>query len=462
MAKILILEDEAPLRQSLSVALRRAGHECLQAETGREALAVLQENTLDLAILDVHLPDISGLDVLRSLRAEVPEVPTIVITAFSSVETAVEAMKEGAREYLEKPLDLEELILVVDRELGNARILSEVEAWRRQTAPRSGSELLGQSEAMQRVRRFVEQVSALPVENPGELPTILLLGETGTGKDLLARTIHNQGPLARKPFIHINCAGLPRDLVESELFGHERGSFTSAGQAKQGLFEVAQGGTVFLDEIGQMPLELQGKLLTAIESKRVRRIGGTRERTVQVRIIAATNIDLEQAVMEETFRADLFYRLRVLHVHIPPLRERLEDIPELASAFLQRYKLKYRRGSLELTRSTLEQMKAWHWPGNVRELAHTIEQLVLTSEGDRLAAPAFTGGAQRPAPEDRPGLVCFDLTSEGCTLESVERTLIREMLCLTDGNVSDVARRLGMTRGALRHRMDKLGIRVSP
>lgn len=456
MAQILILDDEQPLLQSVSMELGRAGHECLLAETGRGALQILERRTPDLAILDVQLPDISGLEVLRKLRAELPEVPVLIITAYASVDTAVEAMKDGAIDYLEKPLDLEELQLVVDRELRNARLRSQVEAYRRdQTRDSQGTEIIGASPLVAEVRRIVEQLSRTPVDRAGDFPTILIQGETGTGKDLLARHIHFHGPFASQPFVQVNCSGLQRELVESELFGHEKGSFTGASQRKQGLFEVAQGGTIFLDEIGDMPLDVQAKLLDVLESKRARRVGATREYPVNVRIIAATNRDLEVAVEDKTFRSDLYYRLKVVRIALPPLRERREDIPLLAEHFLERFRRKYRKPALRFSEEVLGGLRSGNWPGNIRELAHSIEHRVLVSEGETLDATPATASA---APDEACGVSGFDFSQEDCTLEAVERRLVEECLAHTGGNVSETARLLGLSRGALRHRLDRWGI----
>lgn len=465
MAQILIVDDEQPLLQSLSLELRRSGHECLLAETGNAALAHIAKNSPDLAILDVKLPDLSGLELLKSLKAELPEVPVLIVTAFATVDSAVEAMKEGAVDYLEKPLDLEELNLVVERELRNAQLKSDVEAYRRGSRTiTTSSPIIGESAPMLELRGTIRQLAEISVDETHDLPHVLILGETGTGKDLIARHIHRDSPTADRPFVHINCSSLPRDLVESELFGHEKGAFTNA-QRKQGLFEIAQGGTIFLDEIGDMPLETQSKLLTVLEHHRVRRVGGTRDYRVSARIITATNSDLVHAVEAGTFRADLLYRLRVVTLQLPPLRDRPADLPLLAKFFLEKFRTKYRKPQLDFGGTTLSQFEEWHWPGNVRELAHTIEQMVLLSRGRELAPPTLFGGAppeasrpefDRTSAPDAGGRFNFDLGD--CRVETVERELILAALGHTRGNVSEVARLLGLSRGALRHRMTKWGI----
>jgi len=419
----------------------------------------------------VQLPDVSGIEVLRRLRRDLPEVPVLIITAYASVDSAVEAMKEGAIDYLEKPLDLEELHLVVARELKNARLRAEVEAFRwRGRRQSEESRIIGRSASLDRIRALVDQLSRVPFESAAELPTVLIQGETGTGKDLLARTIHYKSPLADHPFVQVNCSGLPRELIESELFGHEKGSFTGATQRKQGLFEIASGGTIFLDEIGDMPLDMQTKLLNVLESKRSRRVGGTQERHVDVRIIAATNRNLDAAVRAHEFRSDLYYRLKVVSVELPPLRERPEDIEPLTEHFLAELRRKYRKPEIRVPQATLEEFARYEWPGNIRELAHTIERLVLLADGDTIAsaglpsdsaiAPPRTAGAAADAGSTAttPGGLRFDFDSGECTLNAVEKRLIEQALAHARGNVSEVARILGMTRGALRHRMEKWGI----
>ncbi|MBC8260897.1 MAG: sigma-54-dependent Fis family transcriptional regulator [Planctomycetia bacterium] len=462
MAQILILDDEIPLLQSLSLELGRGGHRCLPAETGAEALRIIKNESIDMAILDVQLPDIDGLEVLRSLRAELPEVPVLMVTAFASVDSAVEAMKEGALDYLEKPLDLEELNLVVERELENAEMRRLVDAHERVSALTERKTIVGECEPIKRVLEVVEQLSKIPIDNAAELPTILLGGETGVGKDLLARYIHEKGSLSRFPFLQVNCSGLPKDLIESELFGHEKGSFTGASQQKQGLFEVAAGGTIFLDEIGDMPLEMQTKLLNVLETKKVRRVGGTREYSADVRIIAATNQNLEQASRDGTFRSDLYYRLKVVSITLPALRERGRDLDLLIDHFVAIHGKKYRKESLSIPDEVRTELRQYGWPGNVRELAHTVERMVLISNQETLASPSLdlqdaAGGSAAPPPMT-PDRISFDFENGSCTLAEVETRLLEQALDFTGGNVSEVARLLGLTRGALRHRLDKRGL----
>jgi len=461
VAQILILDDEIPLLQSLTLELGRSGHRCLPAETGTEALKIIKNESIDMAILDVQLPDIDGLEVLRGLRRELPEVPVLMVTAFASVDSAVEAMKEGALDYLEKPLDLEELNLVVHRELKNAEMRRLVDAHERVSALSERKTIVGECGPIKQVLEVVDQLSQIPIDKAAELPTVLIGGETGVGKDLLARHIHEKGSLSRFPFLQVNCSGLPKDLIESELFGHEKGSFTGASQQKQGLFEVAAGGTIFLDEIGDMPLEMQTKLLNVLETKKVRRVGGTREYSADVRIIAATNQNLEQASREGNFRSDLYYRLKVVSITLPALRDRGSDLDLLIDHFVEIHGKRYRKEELEIPDSVRDELRRYSWPGNIRELAHTIERMVLISAGDTLAAPSLESQGTTGSSVHGPlGLddIHFDFSIDSCTLAEVETRLLQQALEFTNGNVSEVARLLGLTRGALRHRLEKRGL----
>ena len=465
MAHILILDDEQPLLQSLTLELGRGGHTSLPAETGAEALRLLETRSIDMAILDVQLPDISGLEVLRKIREEMPEVPVLMVTAYASVDSAVEAMKEGALDYLEKPLDLEELHLVVERELGNSDLRRLAEVNERASALTEEHQIVGECPQLEEAKAVIEQISSIPVDSAAELPTILIGGETGVGKDLLARYIHESGSLSRAPFLQINMSGLPIPLIESELFGHEKGAFTGATKTKQGLFEVASGGTIFLDEIGDMPLDMQTKLLNVLESKKVRRVGGTREHHADVRIIAATNQDLEKKAQAGNFRSDLYYRLKVVSLLIPPLRDRGEDLNLLIDHFLLRYQQKYRKPELMLGPEARAELNRYRWPGNIRELAHTLERLVLISTGKQVSMPNLvnqksTAASQQSIPLPAKSLL-FDFSSGSCTLEEVEKNLLEQALDHTDGNISMVARLLGLTRGALRHKLEKRGLSSS-
>lgn len=459
MAKILIIDDEVILAKSLLRSLTKAGYEGSTATSAEDGLKLVVEERPDLVLLDLKLGGMGGLEALQRIVDFDPSILVIMITAYGSVETAVEAMKMGAVDYLCKPLDLEALKIAMARALEERRLRQRLSYYQRRDLEEArGLRIIGESPAMKRVLDLVEKIAQLEGE-AGDLPTVLILGETGTGKDLVARAIHGRSCLADQPFVEVNCTTLPKDLLEAELFGYEKGAFTDAKASKAGLVEVADGGTLFLNEIGELPPEAQGKLLKVIEQKRIRRIGGIRERRINVRIIAATNQDLGSAVRERSFRPDLLYRLKVLTIELPPLRERGNDILLLAEHFLNRYVKKYGTGPKCLSPSALDVLESYRWPGNVRELAHVIERAVLLCEGEEIG-PALLGldtGLRSP----RVGLKDLPLGEfplEGLELKKIERYLIQKALALTRGNVSEAARRLGIGREALRYRMQKHAI----
>ncbi|MFQ5989899.1 MAG: sigma-54-dependent transcriptional regulator [Candidatus Methylomirabilales bacterium] len=460
MAKILIVEDEAILAKSIARSLSRTGHDCQTADSGDTGLEIARQERPDLILLDIRLGPLDGLTVLKEIQDLDPGIAIIMMTAFGSVETAVQAMKLGASDYIQKPLDLDELKLIVERTLEGRQLRQRLSYYqRREMEAIGGLEIVGQCPAMQETMKVVERIAQIEPAEDGDLPTVLLLGETGSGKDLFARFLHSRSRVAGGPFVEVDCSSLPRDLVESELFGHERGAFTDAAAAKPGLIEVADGGTLFLNEIGELSLGVQAKLLKVLESKRVRRLGSVRERRVNARIIAATNRNLERAIREGKFRQDLFFRLKVLTIRIPPLRERGEDITLLAEHFLEKFNRRYSTPPRRLSAATLQSLPRYHWPGNVRELAHLIERAVLLSEGDEIT-PAQLGLETIPPHlhVGDEGDLRLDLPEQGIRLAELERQLIHEALTLTGGNVTEAARKLGIGREALRYRMQKHAI----
>ena len=381
MATILIVDDEEIHARALGRFLGARGHTCEVVTSAPAAHAALRLVRPHLVLLDLRLGEVDGLITLREIKELDPALPVIMMTAYGSVETAVGAMKAGALDYVQKPMDLEELELVVTRALGEARTRDRLEFLQRREVGRVDElTLLGQSAAMRPVHEFVERVARFEGLAAGEHPTILLLGETGTGKDLVARIIHARSTLAREAFIALDCTVLPRNLIEAELFGYERGAFTDAKAAKRGLFEVAAGGTIFLDEVGELDLEVQGKLLRAIEEKKIRRVGGVADCRVEARVIAATNRDLDRLAADGRFRLDLLYRLKVLTLTLPPLRERGDDIHTLAQHFLAVYARKYDRPAKRLAPDASAALAASPWIGNVRELAHVLERATLLIE----------------------------------------------------------------------------------
>ncbi len=449
MPSILIVEDEETHGRALARFLDRRGYGTTLAVSAAQARAALAKSRPDLILLDQRLGDDDGVEILRESHATDPELPVVVMTAYGSVDTAVAAMRAGARDYVQKPIDLEQLALVVERALAEARAQACLE--RLQQGPFdkvTGSSVLGTSAAMEPVREFITRASRMNGLRAGEYPTVLLLGETGTGKSLVARALHQTSPLARGPFLVFDCAVVPRELMEAELFGYERGAFTDARAAKPGLLEVAAGGTLLLDEVGELGLGAQAKLLRAIEDKVVRRLGALGDVAVDVRIVAATNRDLPGEIAAGRFRQDLFYRLNVLSLTLPPLRVRGDDIVLLAHHYVDVYARKYGRPRKALAPDAVAMLLADRWIGNVRELAHVIERAMLMFDGETIEARHLaieTPGAPEEGAPTR--------------LDEVERQLMRRVLEECGGNVSQAARRLGVSRELLRYRMRKHGLR---
>jgi len=454
VATILIVDDEDIHARALGRFLGARGHTCEVSTSAAAAHAALRVLRPHLVLLDLRLGDVDGLVTLREIKELDPALPVIMMTAFGSVETAVGAMKAGALDYVQKPIDLEELELLVTRALGEVRTRERLEFLQRREVGRADElTLLGQSPAMHPVHEFIERVARFEGLAAGDHPTILLLGETGTGKDLAARIIHARSTLAREAFIALDCTVLPRNLIEAELFGYERGAFTDAKAAKRGLFEVATGGTIFLDEVGELDLEVQGKLLRAIEEKKIRRVGGLADCRIEVRVIAATNRNLDRLAADGRFRLDLLYRLNVLTLTLPPLRERGDDIQTLAHHFLAVYARKYDRPAKRLSPGATAALNASPWIGNVRELAHVLERATLLVEPELIEAWHLGLESHLPAEPSEP----HDESQPGA-LEAAERHLLRQALETNNWNVSLAARKLGVSREVLRYRMRKYGI----
>jgi len=447
---VLIVDDEQSLARSAKAFLADHGYEAEVAGTGEKALELLAALQPDVVFADVRLPGMSGLDLLKRIRAFDPVIPVIMLTAYGSIEGAVEAVKLGAFDYVKKPVDLEELKLLADRARETRLLKEELRYYRRRATTDLGFEgLVGESRAVQAVLERARQVAALD-----ETPPVLLTGETGTGKGLLARAIHVAGPRAAKPFIEVNCTALPATLMEAELFGHERGAFTDAKESKPGLVEAAEGGFLFLDEIGDVDLAVQGKLLRAIEERAVRRLGSVRERKVDIRIMAATNRDLERAVGEERFRKDLYFRLAAIVLEVPPLRERGEDVLLLTEHFLRAFNAKYGKVVRDLSAAARDLLLSYPWPGNVRELSHVIERAVLWSRGATLDVEHLS--LTRPVAASDHG----DAAQPGdkTTLPQQEKTMIEQALREAGGNQTKAAQRLGISRDTLRYRLKKFGL----
>ena len=447
---VLIVDDEQSLARSAKAFLADHGYEAEVAGTGEQALELLAALQPDVVFADVRLPGMSGLDLLKRIRAFDPVIPVIMLTAYGSIAGAVEAVKLGAFDYVKKPVDLEELKLLADRARETRLLKEELSYYRRRATTDVGFEgLVGESRAVQAVLERARQIAALD-----ETPPVLLTGETGTGKGLLAHAIHAAGPRAAKPFIEVNCTALPATLMEAELFGHERGAFTDAKESKPGLVEAAEGGFLFLDEIGDVDLAVQGKLLRVIEERAVRRVGSVRERKVDVRIMAATNRDLERAVGEERFRKDLYFRLAVIVLEVPPLRERGEDVLLLTEHFLRAFNAKYGKVVRDLSAAARDLLLSYPWPGNVRELSHVIERAVLWSRGATLDVEHLS--LTRPVAASDHGDAAPPVDT--ATLPQREKTIIEQALRDAGGNQTKAAQRLGISRDTLRYRLKKFGL----
>jgi two-component system response regulator AtoC len=455
---VLIVDDERTLARAIKAFLAESGYEAEVAGDGEQALGLLESLRPDVVFSDVRLPGMTGIELLRRIREFDAAIPVVIMTAYGTIEGAVEAVKLGAFDYLKKPVDLEELKLLADRARETSQLKQELSYYRSRAAqPVRFGEVIGQSPAIRGVLEQARQIAGLE-----ETPPVLIVGETGTGKGLVARTIHASSPRSARPFIEVNCTALPATLMEAELFGHERGAFTDAKESKLGLFEAAEGGFLFLDEVGDIELSLQGKLLKAVEERSVRRVGGIRDRRIDVRILAASNRDLEKDAQGERFRRDLYFRLAVIILRLPPLRERGEDILFLAEHFLRRFNAKYGKAAHGFDPRARERLLAYPWPGNVRELSHVMERAVLWSRGDLLGSEHLSleipAAPAEPAPQADGRGASESPPPPGTDLESWERTLIERALRESDGNQTRAAQRLGISRDTLRYRLKKYGI----
>lgn len=452
LGTILVVDDEELIRWSLGEALRGAGYHSVEAGSLREARTRLEALNPDLVILDIRIPDGSGLDYLRELRLHDADLPVVMITGHGNVQTAVQATQAGATAYLPKPFDVQEMLLVVGRALADAGQRRELRILRERSSTQGYESIVGQSAAM------ADLIALLRRLEDADAQTVLLLGESGTGKDLVARAIHQRSRRSTEPFLEIDCAGLSDQLIQSELFGHERGAFTDAKERKAGLFEVAGRGSLFLDEIGEMSMNTQSKLLRALENRRFKRVGGTTDISLRARVIAATNRDLAAEVEAGNFRRDLYYRLSVIPIVVPRLVDRRGDVPLLVEHFVRKCAREMGRPAPSVEPAAVALLDSYAWPGNVRELRNVIERAVVLCRGGAILA------ADLPVEIARAGGVraghgsIFTLPEEGIDLAALEDDLVRQAMERAAGNQSQAARLLGLGRFALRYRLEKLGL----
>ncbi len=455
---ILIIDDDADSREVVREALEGKRFEFLEAKSGEEAIELFASHDIDVVTCDIMLPGTDGIEVLRHIKEVKSDTQVVMLTGLNAVDTAVEAMRLGALDYLTKPIRLKELRVVIDRAIQHKELSEERDEWRRQVARYSGR-LLGKSPAMKRIFHIIEQ--AAPTRS-----TVLLTGETGTGKDQVAQEIHEQSRRSNKPLIKVDCASLPETLLESELFGHVRGAFTGAFKDRKGRFELADGGTIFLNEIGEMSASAQQRLLRILQDAELERVGSNTTIHVDVRVIAATNKDLQQLINDNQFREDLYYRLRVVQIHLAPLRERREDIPILAQMFLERYSQETGKELQQFDQEVVKLFLSYPWPGNVRELQHAVEHAAIFAQGpwvtlsdlpDDIVKPQISPVSPgQPAEEILEKDSNSIVISVGTTLEEAELEIIRKTLEMVGGNKEEAARVLGLSRSSLYRRLPKL------
>lgn len=445
-AKILIIDDDNSLRRVLEYNLQEEGYEVITAVDGETGIALFAEYSPPLVITDLKMPGISGFQVLSTIKERSPATMVIVITAFGAIDTAIEAMKRGAHDYITKPFNRDQLKLVVKKALNLQGLTEENRLLKEELTERSEfRNIIGISNGMEQVFNIVRKVADTDA-------TVLITGESGTGKELVAKSIHSLSSRRTRPFVPINCAAIPRDLLESELFGHVKGAFTGAIKDKIGKFEIADGGTIFLDEVGDLPVDLQPKLLRALQERVIEPVGGTAAKKIDVRIVAATNVDLEKAIEEGHFREDLYYRLSIIPIHLPPLRERADDVLLL----IKHFTTKHGGAGVTFTPQALEVMKNYHWPGNVRELENTVERLLIMRNSDSIAIDELPPKILGVKKTSEGGV--FNLPATGYSLEQLEREIVVEALERNAWNQTAAAKFLRIPRHTLIYRMEKYNI----
>ncbi len=450
--RVLVVDDERSMQEFLEIFLRREGHEVVAVGDIDAAVMALESDEFDVVISDLKLGDRSGIEVLRAGRELAPEAVFLMITAYATTDTAVEAMREGAYDYVTKPFKVDELRMTMEKALEKQLLQTENQRLRSELRSRSRDRtLVGNSPAMQRVYDLVDQVAQTKTN-------VLVCGESGTGKELIARAVHERSPRSEKPFVAINCGAIPENLLESELFGHVKGAFTGAVQNKAGLFEAAEKGTLFLDEIGELSGALQVKLLRAIQEKRIRRVGGTSDEAVDVRIVAATNQDLETMIAENRFREDLYYRLNVIQLTLPPLRERVEDVPLLVRHFIEKFSRELDRPVEGIDPGALDRLMAYPFPGNVRELENVIERAVTLTRGPTIGADSFPPSVLRPSTSPPVSRIPTEGVDLDRLLAEYEKGLLCEALEQAGGVKKRAAVLLGISFRSFRYRLEKLNL----
>lgn len=447
---ILVVDDETEIRESLSLILSDEGYSCETAGDGRAAIAMLREGNYDILISDLKMPEVSGMDVLKECQRSSPQTLPIIITAYATVETAIEALRTGAVDYILKPLDFDEVILRLEQLMQQKKLAQENKYLKEQVDRRFNfNHIIGESEAMKRIYKMVERVSQATT-------SVLITGSSGTGKELVARAIHANSPRSKKPFIAENCGAIPESLCESELFGHKKGSFTGANEDREGVFVAANGGTLFLDEIGEIPLNIQVNLLRALQEKEVKPVGGTKTRKVDVRIIAATNKNLEEEVAKGNFREDLYYRLNIVELKLPDLKERRDDIPMLTRHFVERYNKEMNRAVKGVDSQAMSALMQAEWKGNVRELENVIERAILLTESDFISIEDLPGSLRNhDGTQDHNRMDMDDLND---AVQTFEKQHIRTVLRKTDGNRTEAARLMHIDPSTLYRKMERYGM----
>ncbi|MCS6838964.1 MAG: sigma-54 dependent transcriptional regulator [Bdellovibrionaceae bacterium] len=457
--RILVVDDEESIREFLEIMLKKEGYEVSLAEDGEQGREFIKNKTFDMVISDLQMPKLNGLELLKWTKQNYPDITFMMITAFGTTESAVEAMKMGAYDYITKPFKIDEVKIVIANALKAKHLEVENRVLRKELkATFSFQQMVGNSEAMHRIFDLIQRVSQAP-------SNVIITGESGTGKEMVAKAIHYNGALKDRPFVSVNCGAIPEALIESELFGHKKGAFTSAIADKAGLFEVANGGTLFLDEVGELPLSVQVKLLRALQERVIRRLGANDDIKIDVRIIAATNRDLQKMVAEGTFRQDLFYRLNVIHIHLPPLRERKEDIPLLVNFFVKKFNERLGKNISGVSQEAMDLLMKYHYPGNVRELENIIERTMALETGSIIlpeSLPPLSGKSSEPDGAKFRTTYEIELDKNGIDLEKVlgqiEKELILKAIHLAGGVKKNAAKLLKVTPRSMRYRCDKYNL----